>query len=451
MASNIANISLNTAEALLPTAYSLQSVTLENHAGRSVDINQLVTDFSITESIYRPSLLLSLNIRDPINLMEEFQLTGQEFITVVVARKPYGSYEEQRITLKFIVTEYPLFGRVNNRLQVYTLKGVSPHAYISELKKISRAFSGDVKDFIRQVLVNDLGVNPAKILISGNSTALVKFIVPNLAPLDAIHWALRRAFDPSGSPFYFYQRFDGMIVLQNHADLAAQPSYKEYEDAVFWRYNPFTETAKDYEDIAKRIISLISDVRLSKYASISQGAYSSRSDYLDLGTKTLKSSTFNYSTEFSNMKWMDKYTVVSPSFVPSDSDDNNLSEFTNSRINYIPTNSLAFDIGQNYHAPTTDGVLNKQHSYIENLDNISHDVTVAGDFKLQSGTMVSLKLPPAIDPGTEILNSKITGSNTEKDNYFSGKYLVTSVMHKFSDKYFSEVKIKRDSLPFKLS
>ena len=136
---NVSNISVNTAEALVPTAYSLEQATLKNHAGRELELKAFITDFSITESVYRPSLMLSLNVQDNINMMEEFQLTGQEVISIVLARKAVGGTEVHTVKLDFIVTEYPIFGRFNNRLQVYSLRGVSPYAYFSELKKISRA------------------------------------------------------------------------------------------------------------------------------------------------------------------------------------------------------------------------------------------------------------------------------------------------------------------------
>ena len=61
---NVSNIALNTSEALLPTAYSLQQVMFKNHAGREFDIRALVTSLSLTESLYTPSVLLSLDVKD---------------------------------------------------------------------------------------------------------------------------------------------------------------------------------------------------------------------------------------------------------------------------------------------------------------------------------------------------------------------------------------------------
>lgn len=446
---NISNISLNTAEALLPTAYSLQEVTFTNHAGRTFDLRALVTDMSITESIYRPSLLLSLDVKDAVNTLEEFQMTGQEKIVVTLARKPYGTQEEVRISLTFFVTEYPTFGRFGNRLQVYSLRAVSPHAYVSELKKISRAFSGDIRTFVRDVLVRDLGVSEDDIVLSNRSTARVQFIVPNLAPLDAIYWALRRAYDETGSPYYFFQRLDGKVCLLNQSELVEQDAYQEYRDAKFFQHRQSGDNSikKDYEERARRILSLASDVRMSKYGSIPSGAFASRSLYLDLSTKTISSTDFEYSKEFERMKWIDPNPVISKSFAP---EQDELSKFHASRINYVATNSRAFDNGDNYHAPTQSGVLNRAQSYMENLDSIAHDLSLSGDFKLNAGTMISLNFPPAIDPEARLKDS-LGKFDVQRDQYFSGKYLVASVIHRFGDKYTVDLKVKRDTLPFELS
>ena len=445
---DLSNISLNSAEALIPTAYSIQEIIFRNHSGRELDLKALITDFSITESIYRPSLLLSMNVKDPVNIMEELQISGQETIRVTLARKPYGEDIEDLVSLNFIVTEYPIFGRFANRLQVYSLRGVSPHAYVSELKKVSRAFSGTIQDFVSEVLKDDLGISDDMMEISAASTAFISFIVPNMAPLDAIHWAIRRAYDQAGSPFYFYQRLDGVIVLESQAEMVSRDAYKEYKDGKFFQFDQTGDTSikKDYAERSLRILSMASDVRMSKYGSIPGGAYGSRSEYLDLSTKTMNKSAFRYESEFNTMIWTYKNPVVSPNFKP-DNPNNSLSQFPDSLVNYISTNKHAFE-NPNYHSTTERAILNKAQSYIENMDSISHDITIAGDFKLSAGKMVSLKIPPAIDPSVNIKNSKIS-NDIQRDNYFSGKYLVTSIVHNFAEDYKIDMKIKRDSFIFK--
>jgi len=446
---NITGISINSSQALLPTAYSLQQVTITNHSGDQADIRSLVTDFTITESIYRSSLVLTMNVKDPVNLVEEYQFTGQEKINVVLARKDFGSYDEQVIDLNFFVSEYPLLGKMNNRLQVYSITAISPFAFISKLKRISRAYSGNIGDFVKGVLITDLGVDPKKVFISSAATVSAKFIVPNMNPLDAIFWALRRAYDERGSPFYCYQTLNGDIRLDSQTDMVSRGSYKEYEDGKFFQSDRQNDAGieADYKERAKRILTMSSDFRMSKYIAGSNGAYASTTNYLDLSTKTLTRSVFNYEKNFKKMSSVDANEILSPFFWPEDTGET-MADYPNSKINFVSTNSNAFNgIEGNYHAPTLDGSINKAQAHIENLDSIIHDISLAGDFKVNSGVAINLSIAPSIDPEVTVQNDNSKGDDVQ-DKFFSGKYVVTAVAHKFSEEYTMDLKLKKDSLPF---
>ena len=129
------------------------------------------TDFSITESIYHTGLIFSINIKDSINFFEIGQLTGQETITVNLTQGvgPEPDVEvaspgntqlaastseklPKTISKMFFVTEYPLYGKTENRIEVYTIKGVSQHVYLTKSKRISKAFTGKMADFIKKIL-----------------------------------------------------------------------------------------------------------------------------------------------------------------------------------------------------------------------------------------------------------------------------------------------------------
>lgn len=446
----ISGISINTSEAQLPTAYSLQEITLLNHSGDQVDIKALVTDLSITESIYRTSLVLTMNVSDPVNLIEEYQLTGQEKINVVLARKDFGSEDEQVVNLTFLISEYPLLGKLNNRLQVFSITGISQYAFISKLKRISRAYSGNIGEFIRNVFINDLNVNPKNIIISKSAIPSCKFIVPNMAPLDAISWVLRRAYDENGSPFYCYQTLNGNIRLDSQTDMVTQASYKEYKEGKFFLSNRVTDAdiKKDYEERAKRILEISSEFRMSKYLAGANGAYASTSQYLDLSTKTMSHSIFHYERDFKGMSSVENNEIISPFFHPEDNAIDTMSNYPNSNLNFISTNSNAFyGTERNYHAPTRNGIINKAQSHAENLDSLIHDVSFAGDFRLNSGIAIDLQLAPSIDPQVEVKTGESQGTPVQ-DQFFSGKYVVTSVVHKFAEDYTVNVKLKKDSLPF---
>lgn len=448
---NLRNINPLSSETRLPTAYTIKEIVMTNHKGTEYDIQALVTDFTITESIYRPALMLSMNIKDPVNLLEEGQFIGQEKITVKLAARDFtddgtiNSDPEANIVHTFYVTEYPVYGKYNNLMQVYSIRGISEFAYLSKLKRISRAFSGNMKKFVESVLQRDLRLSSDKLYIADSAGVNSSFIVPNMNPVDAIVWALRRCYDERhSSPFYCYQILNGQVRLESQADIASKESYEEYIDAKFFQFNAMTDTEEDYNELSRRILSITSDLKMSKLMAGMNGAYASRTDYLDLSTKTVSRSVFDLTKELPDMVTIENESPVSTQFTPEENLP--LTKYDLAKINYIPMNSMAFGSGVagNYHASTINGRINRAQAYSENLETISHDIVLTGDFNLNAGMVISLRLPPSFDPNTRKLNID-QEPNTSEDRFFSGDYQVVSVSHNFAEDYTMEVKVKRDS------
>lgn len=442
----LVNSSVNSNDVTFPTSYRLREITLTNHEGREADISNLVTDFSITESIYLPSLVLEMNIKDPLNLVEEFQLSGQEKIRVKISKRPHDVTEfvEKDVDATFYVTEYPTYGKFPNRLQVYTLKGISSHAFLSKFNKISRAYSGNFKDFAYDVLTRDLGYNSSKITVSERSSGSASFIVPNLSPLDAIAWSFRRAFDGGGSPWYCYESLlDGIRIIPQ-GEMVQKDPYYSYEEIFKLSEDPATQ--EDYNQRRGMITSIASDLRMSKYIGGANGAFGATTEYVDIHTKKRIKRKFNYGAEFDQMEWTNPDGLnLSPSFELS---GKNLDMYSSARVTYLPTNSNAFDNNRkNYHSTTADGQLDRANSYVQNLDNLAHDITVAGDFDLNAGNAINIKVFKSIDPSLVIQNSDETedAASNKWDDAISGKYLVVSVVHKFGEEYECDLRIKRDS------
>ena len=443
----------------IPEAYRVTSIVLENHRGQIYDLSSLQTDFSITESIYHAGLILSINIKDSINFFEIGQLTGQETITVNLTQ---GSGPDKAIpktiSRMFFVTEYPLYGKMENRIQVYTIKGVSRHIYLSKLKRISKAFSGKMADFIKDTLINDLGVNKLNIVQSKQSSPPVSFIVPNLNPIDAILWILRRCYDSHGSPWYCYETLDGKIHIESHMDInakAKESNINEYSDGQFFQNR--VGTIEDFKQRSRRILNLASNVGISKYLSGINGAYASKSVYVNISSKKIETVDLNYAAKFPYMAKIGANSPLSSAFFPetreainaatlTQSSDVNataltLSRFNDSNINYIPLNGKSQGNNNNYHSTTKNGAINIANSVNENMQFISHDFTITGDLNFHSGSIVNLLLRSSFKP-QKVLNAQ---SKADEQKMFSGYYLITSVVHKFEKQYYCDVRANTDA------
>ena len=427
-------------KAVLPFSYTLDYINLINHAGKTVDISALVTDFSISESIYRHSLEVTINVKDAVNMFEELSLSGQERIEISLSRQQFEKTEKAVILTKFIVTEYPVFAKMPNKLQVYSIRGISEFAFISSLSKISRAMSGNALSLIKNILDKDLSVPVDDITISKQSSRNISLIIPNLTPLEAIQLILRRSFDSSGLPFFMYETLGNKIKIVSQSELVSEDNkaIRTYSNTLFFDQDP--KTTEDFDQRQSRIIDMSSDLRMSKYIAGQQGAFAGKIFELDLGTKTLVVEKFDYSQEFKkNLVCADK-PVLSDKFLVNKKKLNQLSDSANY---FCSTNSL--DSVQTYSESVKSANLAKARSYTENLDTIIHDLNVAGDLNIRSGQIIDLKLLKSVDDRLELKNSETSGGDKSLDKFLSGRYLITSVVHKFSESYSMDIRVKRDS------
>jgi hypothetical protein len=162
----------STSEGLHPTSYSIDNIRLVTFDGTTeYQIKDIVTDFSIIESIYTPALQLSINIKDSVDFMGQARLSGQERIKVQLSKTPYNNnnasgQNTSKIDLQFYVTEYPVYGKQNNLVQAYNVRATSRHAYLSKLIRLSRAFSGKIGDIIKKICIDDLKIPENKLRIS---------------------------------------------------------------------------------------------------------------------------------------------------------------------------------------------------------------------------------------------------------------------------------------------
>lgn len=457
----LSGISTNTSAAFNPNSYLVTSIDLTNHAGRVIDISRIVTDFTINESIYLTSVTAKFSIQDSVNLFEEMQLIGQEIIRVKLVRKDnLPGAIEKTIDLTLYITEYPLYGRSTHKqhMQVYTISAISKHAYISQFKVLSRAVKGLTSNLIQKILQDDLLVPSSNITVIGNPISQFQGIIPNMKPLDAIEWLRRRTYDKDGSPFYIFESVTEGIILRSLSSMVkskTNPLYATYIESKGYNARPITE--KDYFSKASRIIEISSILKLSKVSAGRSGAYASTNHFLDMSTKTYVVTTFDYNKHFNVDNTLENNSTLSSKFKMSQFGVNSkkvpLNEMAEAADEFIPLNTIAYSNGStinNYQGMARDHI-DKANAFSENLETYIHELKLFGDYTLNAGRRVALQLPKAQDPTAKKDGAEVQDANLY-DSTFSGSYLVTGVVHKFDDHgYYCNVRVKRDSLSFKLS
>ena len=331
------------------------------------------------------------------------------------------------IELDFFVVEYPLYMRGQQNTQVYKISAITEHGYVSKLMSISKSFKDSSAAAIQKILEEDLKVKTFKTkgIINSNFSG----VLPYMSPLDATAFLLRRTTDSTSGPCFLYQTLDGNVTLGTYTAMIAEKPYYTYEDGMLFRAIP--NTPDEYRERKARILSMASDFRMSKIIPSALGAFASETAVLDLTTKSFVKKYFNYKKSDIGKQSITGKSLLSSKF------DMDLSTMSAGAKHFIPCAASTYNDAISYNESVKDnwGITN---SKVQNMDSTVHDITLYGDYGLNAGKMIEIKIPKAVEPGsaTDVL---------PYDKLISGKYMVTAVIHTFTSEYFIQARIKRDS------
>ena len=433
------NISSTEGTGAIPSAFKIKDIELVNHEGKSYFITSIVVEFTLSESIYSTTTVCKLTIRDSNDLFNDFKLTGQEIVRITLLRDGIDDSEKE-INIEFYVTEYPLYGRGDEKhTQIYKLTAISKHNYTSNFKRISRKIEGLTSGIIKNIFKSDLST---EIQIDDEPITRFKGIINTQSPLSAVEWLRKKTYDDKKAPYYIFQTLDGIVHMKSHTSLVKQKPYMTYYDGKGFNYAE--NDPEGYLQKRHRIIEIASDLKLGKIFQGKSGAYASENFYLDIANKTFTSTKFSYNKRIRKNS-LGKEEPISNQFKINE--EETIDKMYDAHHEYISTNSYAFN-EYNYNELKKESAGITQ-GYTENMDTMSHQLTLFGDLNLNAGTVIEVKIPRAIDPA--IQNRFLRNSSGMYDDYLSGKYIITSAIHTFKDgKYYTNVKVKRDSFSVKL-
>ena len=139
---------------LYPNGNYDPSAGSKSNTTKFVDIKQLVTDISITESLHQHSLMCTMSVLDGLNMLEDLQLEGDEFIEMQLSQEtPEG---KQRFKHVFVISDILNYVRPKPGVQTYQLICVSEHAYLNQLMRLNRKFEGNIGKLVRDIVTADL-------------------------------------------------------------------------------------------------------------------------------------------------------------------------------------------------------------------------------------------------------------------------------------------------------
>lgn len=419
-------------KAFIPNGINLKSVLITNHKGEQADISPIVSEFSITESIYSTSVIVSITVVDSSNAIEQLQLIGQEKINLILERQNHEDGGTEEIELDLAISEFPKYSRSDNEyVQSYVISAVSSFAIFDKTFKISRFYNNNTVEEIKKILNTDLSVTDTEEYSAAISRS--RGILRWQHPLQALEYFRKNSYNDVGSPFYVFQRLSNQVVIAAQSDLVAEEPYETYYDGKEFKGEALTQD--DFIQRRTRIISCNSDLKFGKTFNSISGAYASENNYLDYGNKTYTKIDFTYN-DFPISNTLNQKTALSLSA------EIDYSSSYKAHCEYISTNEFAFDGETKNHNNLRKENGHVTRAFTESLESTMHDIELFGDSYLNAGRVVELKFPKTQDPLT-----RETPKNERYDEILSGKYLIVSAVHILKDgEYFTNIRVKRDSL-----
>ena len=415
----------NGSDAIVPSSYELESATLTCSNGTEYNIVDLIALLTIDESLYSGSLQGEVSILDAAQLLEKVKCVSGEGLHLVLKRRLLDG-QSTKYSHKFRIAEIHSYAKLSPGTATYVFRCVSEHAYISQSKTISKPFNNVPGQLIKNICTDELSIDEKNLSINTETKQTIVGVYPRMRPMYLINWLARRSYD-NGTPFFFYETLGHGIYFESYENLINKESYKEYT------YAPSTNTIVGSEEnnkiLASKVLTLSSEFNMSQYMNIGAGAYSSTLHTLDIATKSYDTQTYAYSDS--------KLRLNANGVIPKGSQiqERPLEEHRDSTNFYISLNTSAVSGGSSYQAPANSDIL-AANAYIQNMDTLELRVEIYGDFNLYTGSTIDINVVKSIDAGDD---------KRGRDLFLSGKYIISSITHKFTDEYRMDLILKKDS------
>lgn len=395
--------------------FELVSFYMEYDGGGRVDLKPLYHSLSFVEDMNVSAMSGSIILKDSVNLLNNFPISGHERIFIEYRTPGIGADYESKV---FRVVE--VNDRVrskDDRNEVYKIKFVSETAFINPSIKISKSVRGTISDIASNLYSEYFNQK----LIVQPTMGETKFIIPYWTPFKTLEWLSMRAI-PSASDketnYFFFENMDGhhFVSLSSLADQEPAITYYMMPNNVKVEIGGTTSLPRKFTNVQE--YSFIKTNQ--KMTEFLNGGYASVLLQHDVTTKSFTETYFDYEEEHGTVR-----AIGSEKLTKNDS------IYTSS-----PNVKRLFTTKQSGLGGDFQNIQNHERWLQRNLstkvlfDTIKTRIRVAGNSLLRAGDIVELYLPKT-GPIEE-------STNEWYDKRASGKYLVSSVRHiMVADEYTS--------------
>jgi len=398
-----------------------------------IEIETLVLDLNIYESIYNKTLSGNMLIVDGNNVIGKLPLTGNERLEFKFFTPSLGKGYDFSMKSGNPMYVYKIQNRspIGPKTQTYLLHFCSKEMIQNELVVVKNAMTDTFSNMAAKITKEPNTLSSAKNFYFEPSYGLYKHVFGRLRPFDAIDQIslLSQSEKYAGAGYYFYETSLGFNYRSLESMLAIDGNTAR---PVVARFRPKPSNVKDgggSTDI-KNEMQIVNNFKIldqfDTLKNLRNGVYASKLITHDQLNKTYEETDFDYNKEYQYLH----HTESGKDGVKTDNkgilplhlrEGAYLSDYPESTMYLWPdTQSIHGDISS---PPIKDILLKRLSQRLAFMSN-RLEITVPGFTGVTAGDLITFEMP-SYTPAGDVEPSG-------NDPYMSGRYLVTSVRHQLN-------------------
>ena len=365
------------------------------------------------ESVKSPSISVSIDFIDVDGVISREGITGGEYLDLKIKVPDFDDFE---ITpdKHFMMLNSVKNVKTSSNKQIATLEFISVEAIINETARVSRRFTGNVSQIVKELMKDKKSIQTSKNLETDESFNKYSFVGNLKRPFDTIQWLCPKAASTDKEcGFLFYENLDGYF-FKSIKGLLESDSSETYE-------KPEAPVDTDIK-ITENNLDSSNDIGMN----CRMGMYANKTIYVDIENGKLE--TVDY--KISDLK------LAKPPKLPAGLED----APTRLMLRILDAGALQKGSKKEEVEKKSELGVYQNKSYARTNLLFSQSLSISTPFNpdLRVGQMIDVVLP--VKEGSD--QSQTTGGG---ENDISGKYLLSELKHSIANgKSNSELKLIRD-------
>ena len=365
------------------------------------------------ESVKSPSISVSIDFIDVDGVISREGITGGEYLDLKIKVPDFDDFE---ITpdKHFMMLNSVKNVKTSSNKQIATLEFISVEAIINETARVSRRFTGNVSQIVKELMKDKKSIQTSKNLETDESFNKYSFVGNLKRPFDTIQWLCPKAASTDKEcGFLFYENLDGYF-FKSIKGLLESDSSETYE-------KPETPVDTDIK-ITENNLDSSNDIGMN----CRMGMYANKTLYVDIENGKLE--TVDYKISDLNL--------AKPPKLPAGLEDTP----TRLMLRILDAGALQKGSKKDEVEKRSELAVYQNKSYARTNLLFSQSLSISTPFNpdLRVGQMIDVVLP--VKEGSD--QSQTTGGG---ENDISGKYLLSELKHSIANgKSNSELKLIRD-------